>query len=164
MCVNIAKTTSPLIRPIKVGSSDYYVMFLHPDQVRSLRSASVAAGSWFDIQKAALTGGEIEDNPIFTGALGVHNGVVLHEWSRLPPAVSSGANVANTRRAVFCGAQAAALAYGQGTSDAPKYIEDTFDFKRQFGVSVQTIAGLKKSIFNATDFATIVAATYAAAP
>lgn len=54
--------------------------------------------------------------------LGVYNGVVLHEWTRLPNGI--GANSANTRRAVFCGAQSVSLAWGQGYSEAPKYIED----------------------------------------
>jgi len=57
--------------------------------------------------------------------LGVYNGVVLHEWTRLPNGI--GANSANTRRAVFCGAQACSLAWGQGYSEAPKYIEDLID-------------------------------------
>lgn len=162
--VNIAKTASPLIRPIRVGSQEYFVCFVHPNQVNSLRSGSAAAGSWFDIQKAAMTGGEIEDNPIFTGALGVYNGVVLHEWSRLPSFTCKTSTADAGRRAVFCGAQAAAMAWGQGYSDAPKYIEDYFDYERQLGISVQTIAGAKKMVFNSNDFATIVLSTYAPNP
>lgn len=95
--------------------------------------------------------------------LGVYNGVVLHEWTRLPTA-PSGANAANVRRAVFCGAQACSLAWGQGYSEAPKYIEDLFDYDRQFGVSVQSIMGAKKMVFNAKDFGTIVMSTWATAP
>jgi N4-gp56 family major capsid protein len=163
IAVNIAKNASPLIRPIRVGSQEYFVCFIHPNQTRSLRSGSAAAGSWFDIQKAAMTGGEIEDNPIFTGALGVYNGVVLHEWSRLP-AVDTGPAAASGRRAVFCGAQAAALAWGKGYGTNPRYIEDYFDYERQLGISVQTIAGAKKSVFNSKDFATIVLSTYAPDP
>lgn len=159
--VSIAKTTSPLIRPIKVGSSSYYVAFLHPFQVRDLRQQT-NTGDWLDIQKAAMSGGDVNDNPIFTGALGVYNGVVLHEWTRLPNGV--GANSANTRRAVFCGAQAISLAWGQGYSEAPKYEEELFDYQRQFGVSVQTIIGAKKMQFNSKDFGSIVMSTYAAAP
>ena len=87
---------------------------------------------------------------------------MLHEWTRLPNGI--GANSANTRRAVFCGAQAISLAWGQGYSEAPKYEEDLFDYNRQFGVSVQTIIGAKKMQFNSKDFGTIVMSTYAAAP
>ena len=159
--VAIAKTSSPLIRPIKVGSQSYYVCFLHPYQVKDLRTQT-NTGDWLDIQKAAMGGGDVETNPIFSGALGVYNGVVMHEWTRLPNGI--GANSATTRRAVFCGAQACSLAWGQGYSEAPKYIEDLFDYDRQFGVSVQTIMGAKKMQFNSKDFGTIVLSTYAAAP
>lgn len=159
--VAIAKTSSPLIRPVKVGNQSYYVAFLHPFQVKDLRT-STATNDWMDIQKAVLQGGDIETNPIFTGALGVYNGTVLHEWVRLPNGI--GANSANTRRAVFCGAQAAAMAWGKGYSEEPKYEEDVFDYGRQFGQSVQTIGGAKKLQFNSKDFGTIVMSTYAAAP
>jgi N4-gp56 family major capsid protein len=161
-CVSIAKQSSPLIRPIKVGSSSYYVCFLHPNQVTSLRT-STNTGGWLDIQKAAMSGGEIAENPIFTGALGVYNGVVLHEWTRLP-AIDTGPGAGTGRRAVFCGAQAAAMAWGKGYSDNPKYIEEEFDYNRQIGASVQTIMGAKKVKFNSKDFATIAISTYAPGP
>jgi N4-gp56 family major capsid protein len=157
--VNIAKTATPLIRPVKVGSDEYYCAFLHPNQVRSLRT-NTQTGQWLDIQKAAMAGGDVEDNPIFTGALGVYNGVVLHESVRIPLAPST----TNVRRAVLCGAQAAVLAYGKGYGEEPKYEEEIFDYGRQFGVSVQTIAGVKKLQFNGVDFGTIVISTWAAAP
>jgi len=159
--VAIAKTSSPLIRPIKVGAQSYYVCFLHPWQVKDMRT-STNTGDWLDLQKTAMSGGEIAENPIFTGALGVYNGVVLHEWTRLPSGI--GANSANTRRAVFCGAQSVAMAWGNGYSEAPKYEEDIFDYGRQFGVSVQTIMGAKKMQFNSKDFGTIVISTYATSP
>jgi N4-gp56 family major capsid protein len=163
-CVNIAKTASPLIRPIKVGSQSYYVTFLHPDSVRDLRT-STNTGSWLDIQKAAMQGGEIAENPIFTGALGVYNGVVLHEWTRLPGDANTPISTnASVRRNVFCGAQALAFAWGQGYSEEPKYVEDYFDYERQLGVSVQTIAGCKKLVFNSKDFGTIVISSFATAP
>lgn len=155
--VTIAKTANPLIRPIKVGSQSYYCAFLHPQQVKDMR-LNTNTGDWLDIQKAAMTGGDILDNPIFSGALGVYNGVVLHEWTRLPNGI--GANSSNTRRAVFCGAQAAAMAWGNGYAENPKYIEENFDYDRQLGVSVQTIMGAKKMVFNSKDFATIVMSTY----
>lgn len=157
--VNIAKTSSPLIRPITVGNQKYYVCFLHPDQVRDLRTKT-NDGDWLDIQKQALAGGAIEENPIFTGALGVYNGVVLHEWTRLPVAPTN----ANVRRAVFAGAQACAKAYGRGYSEKPKYVEDYFDYESEFGVGLTTICGVKKTVFNSIDFGTIVISTFADAP
>ena len=69
--VAIAKTASPLIRPIKVGAQSYYVCFVHPYQVKDLRT-NTNTGDWLDVQKAAMAGGDVMDNPIFTGAYTIH--------------------------------------------------------------------------------------------
>lgn len=161
---NVAVINSPVIRPLMIGGKPYYAAFLHPNQVRSMRTNTNTA-QWADIQKAAMTGGDVDDNPIFTGALGIYNGIVLHEWTRLPAAVDAGAAMANTRRAVFCGAQSAMFAVGQGqSSEKPNWVEQLFDYGNQLGVSGGMIAGLKKTVFNSADFGTIVMSTYAAAP
>ena len=163
--VEAAVTATPLIRPIKYQGENMYVMFLHPYQVTDMR-ISTTTGQWLDIQKAAMTGGRVDDNPIFSGALGVYNNVVLHSSFRVAPGCNSGtsAAVANTRRATFCGAQAAVLAYGQNNSDQQMtWVEELFDYGNQLGVSAGLIFGIKKMVFNSADFATIVTATYAAA-
>jgi hypothetical protein len=82
------------MRPIRIGSENYYVMFMHPYQVTDMR-VSTDTGQWLDIQKAAMQGGQVTRNPIFTGALGVYNGVIMHSSTRIPSIV------ANTRRAVL---------------------------------------------------------------
>lgn len=171
---SIEAGTGPLIRPIRYMGGDYYVMFLHDDQVHSLRT-STTAGQWQDIQKAAMMGGDVEKNPIFTGALGIYNGVVLHKAARVTNGVdsSTGAAVANTRRAVLCGAQAAVIAFGsENGANRFTWVEELFDYKNQFGVAAGAIWGLKKTKYipednsatNAEDFGTIVVSTYAARP
>jgi N4-gp56 family major capsid protein len=152
---------SRIIRPIKYMGDDYYCLFLHPYQVRDMR-ANTAAGQWTDIQLAAMNGGQIKDNPIFTGSLGVYNGVVLHEWNRLPKAISNAnAAVANTKRAVFCGAQAAAIAFGQEYSEKKmSWNEALFDYGNQLGVEAGLIHGIKKLVFNSNDIGTIALDTY----
>jgi N4-gp56 family major capsid protein len=161
-CVAIAKTESPMIRPIKVGGDSYYVMFLHPYQTWKLRAASAAAGTWTDIQKAAMMGGQIKDNPIFTGALGIYNNVILHESSRVPLTVASADG--NFRRAIFCGAQSAVVAFGQDSSGMKtSWNEELFDYGNQLGVAAGLLWGLKKTQFNSADFGTIVVSSYAPA-
>lgn len=157
--VATAKTLSPLIRPIKVDGNDMYVAFMHPYQIYSLRSGT-STGTFLDIQKSAMTGGDVENNPIFTGAMGIYNNVVIHESFRIPTG-----GIANTKRAVFCGAQAAVLAVGQTNSaDRPNWVEQLFDYGNQLGVAGGMIAGLKKTVFNSADFGTILLSSYAAAP
>lgn len=164
-CVERAGTQSPMIRPIMVEGEKKYVMFLHDFQVTDMRT-STNSGQWLDIQKAALAGGAASKSPIYTGALGEYNNVVLHKWNRLPNGISNaGAVQASTRRAVFCGAQAAAVGFGKEFSKGShfKWIEELFDYERELGVSAQTVWGLKKSVFNSADFGVIVATTYAVA-
>lgn len=162
--VEKARTQSPMIRPLKLKGRDYYVAFLHDYQVTDLR-ITTSTGQWLDIQKAAMTGGMIENNPILTGALGEYNGVLLYRWNRIPVAPSSStAGAGNVRRAVLCGAQAAAIAFGQDNSDSKfTWVEKQFDYDNQFGVSAGTIFGLKKTVFNSVDFGTVLMPTYAVA-
>ena len=65
--VEAARTSTPAIRPVVVDGRNFYCAFLHPYQVTDMRT-STSTGQWLDIQKAAMTGGEIDDNPIFDGS------------------------------------------------------------------------------------------------
>jgi len=163
VAVERAKTLEVPIRPIMIGGEAKYVMFLHHYQVTDMKG-STATNQWFDIQKAAMQGGAVTNNPIYTGALGEYNGVILHASNRVP-LFSTSAGGANTGcQAVLCGAQAAGLAYGR--EDGPErynWTEEYFDYQNEFGVAVDTIAGLKKLRFNGSDFATIAVRTWAAA-
>ncbi|MGJ5074569.1 N4-gp56 family major capsid protein [Bradyrhizobium oligotrophicum] len=164
-CVERAETASPLIRPIKVNGEKKYLMFIHNYQATDLRT-NTATGQWLDIEKAALAGGAASKSPIYTGALGEYNNVILHKWSRLPFGISNaGAYVPNTRRAVFCGAQAGAVGFGKEFAKGShfKWVEELFDYERELGVSAQTGWGIKKSVFNGQDFATIPVTTFAVA-
>lgn len=163
-CVEKAKTLTVPIRPVKVGGKDKFVMFLHPYQVYDMRTTT-SDGQWLDIQKAAMSGGDVSKNPIYDGSLGEYNGVILHEWTRLPLGVNSttAAAVSNTRRAVFCGAQAAVMAHGKNESGEMSWNEELFDYGNQLGVEAGMICGLKKARFNSLDFGTIVVSSYAAA-
>jgi N4-gp56 family major capsid protein len=161
VCVEKAKTLTPSIRPVKLKGESYYVMFLHPYVVTDLRIQATGAGTWYDIQKAAMTGGQVTGNPIFTGALGMYNNVILHSANRVPAIVSTNTTV---YRNIFCGAQAAAIAFGRGSGpERMNWVEELFDYQNQLGVSAGSIFGLKKTIFNSKDFSTIVASCYAAA-
>lgn len=172
---SVENDTGPLIRPVMVEGTPMYVMFLHDYQVHDLRT-STTTGQWLDIQKAAMQGGDVGKNPIFTGALGVYNGVVLHKWSRITQGCNSSTPttaVANTRRAVLCGAQAATIAFGsENGASRFSWNEEMFDYGNQFGCSAGAIFGMKKTKYipandsatNAEDFGTLVVSTYAAEP
>lgn len=172
MTANTGDSTGPLVRPIRMGGGEFYVMFLHDFQVTDLRT-STSTGQWLDIQKAAMQGGDVTKNPIFTGALGVYNGVILHQAHRVTQGVNSSTAAAETdvRRAVLCGAQSAMIAFGGQNSDTRyTWVEKKFDYDNQLGVSAGAIWGMKKCVYapesgsdNQEDYGTIVVPTYAVA-
>ena len=78
-----------------------------------------------------MTGGEIDDNPIFDGALGVYNGCVFHSDYRVPQGCVTTTVAASTRRAIFVGAQAAMMAYGRDNGpERFTWVEELFDLAR----------------------------------
>jgi N4-gp56 family major capsid protein len=162
VAVEKAKTLAVPIRPIMVNGEQKYVMFLHHFQVTDMR-LNTSTGQWLDIQKAAMQGGQVSNNPIYTGALGEYNGVVLHASNRIPGFSAGTALVANKGRiAVLCGAQAAIMAFGRGNGpERYEWVEDYFDYENQFGVAAGCIAGLVKATYNGSDFAAITVRTWA---
>ena len=160
--VEKSKLAKNKFRPVKLNNSDYLVAFLHPYQVTDLR-INTSTGQWLDIQKAALSGGRITDNPIFSGALGIYNNVVLHESTRLP-AFATAAGADTGRRAVVLGAQAAVMGFGRGSGkNTYSWEEELFDYGNQLGVGAGCIGGLVKTRFNGSDFASMVISTRAVA-
>ncbi len=167
---NNASGTGNPIRPMRAQGRKLWLMFIHDHQIYQLRS-SAAAGTWIDYQKSAIQGGD-KNNPLFTGGdlIGEYNGVLLHRAPRVTNGVNSttGAAVANTRRAVLVGAQAAMFATGRDTGEGQRdkftWVEESFDYGNQLGVSAGSIFGLKKTRFNSQDYATFVASTFTPAP
>jgi N4-gp56 family major capsid protein len=140
------------MRPVMINGQKYFHCFLTPEQEYDLRQDS----AWKTAQQnAAERGG---DNPLFTGALGIWNGLVLRtlDCGVLFNDYGAGANV-GAARALILGAQAGAIAFGGvgGTTDGGgrwKYTEKQFDYDNQVGFAVKTIVGAKKLNFNGKDF------------
>ncbi|MGA4550578.1 N4-gp56 family major capsid protein [Methylorubrum aminovorans] len=165
--VELAKTGGQgkkvMIRPVVVNGKKFYILYLASEQVTSLRT-NTAAGQWLDIQKAAMAGMESSKSPIFSGALGEYNGVILREAQDITQGVSADGSTAVplTRRAVLLGAQAATIAYGKAGGDTRyRWNEELLDHKRNLEVSAWAIWGLKKTTYNGDDFGTVVIPTYA---
>lgn len=162
----VAKLGNNMIRPIMVGGQPKYVCYLDPAQVTSLRT-SATSGGWLDITKAAMAGMEATKSPIYTGALGEWNGIVLRDSQDITQGVNSstGAAITTVRRAVLLGAQAAVVGYGKSNNLGPmkyRWSEELFDHDRELELGAWSVWGMKKTRFNSSDFATIVISTYAA--
>lgn len=159
--------TIPRIRPIMVGGEEKFVFYMHDYQVTSMRT-NTGSGQWLDITKAAYMG-KGEKSPIYTGALGEYNDVVIRRAIDIPNGISNaGVQQTSTRRAVLMGAQAGMIGFGQKNAPAKlRWNEELFDHKRRLEVSAWSIWGLKKTQFGTpagtVDFATVVVSTWAAA-
>lgn len=169
-----AHTLSTPIKPLRLhGMEIFGVLLLHPYQVRALRE-NYSTGQWGDIQKAALMGSQISGNPIFTGAIGMYGNVVIHEAPRIPygsnAQVTGGTSlnavgVTDVARGVFCGSQAACLAFGRayGWDMKCKWFEELLDGGNQLRITGGSIFGMKKTRFNSSDYATITISSREAA-
>ncbi len=150
------KLATPTIRKASFGGKSAWVCVLHPYQVTSLRN-NTGTGQWLDIQKAAMMGGKITDNPLFSEALGMYRDFVLVESTRIPTFTDYGAGTnISAARALVLGAQAAVVAHGKDTDDVGKMklAERTFDYGKRYGVAATLIWGMAKSRFDTqSDFA-----------
>jgi N4-gp56 family major capsid protein len=163
--VERAETLDPMIQPIMVNGEKKYIMLLHPYQVTDLRT-NMSQGQWADIQKAAAAA-QGQGNPLFTGSLGEYRGVILHSHRNVIrfSDYGAGTNLA-AARALFLGAQAGAIAFGNGGGETVarySWKEKLFDYGNQLGVAAGSIFGVKKSVYNSKDFGVFACDTYAAA-
>jgi N4-gp56 family major capsid protein len=164
--VNKAQIMSPPIRPVSIDGQDHYILVIHSNVLRQMRSVS---GEFHAVWKAAMQGGIVSDNPILNGATMVWNNVVIYVNNRMPQGIDATGtpNVYDTdvRASVFMGAQAAGMAFGRGFGkNRFSYAEESFDLGNQYGVAAGLIAGLKKAVFNSADFGVIRYASWAPDP
>lgn len=172
--VTKAKTLSPLVRPLRVNGEEKFICMIHPFQHHQLRLNTTTA-QYMDIQRAAIQGGQISKNPIYTGSIAEYRGVIMHESVRVPwgnnatqttARSDTDVGVSAVARSVFCGAQSGVICTGRQTPsglDATWY-EEMFDYGNQLGVAGGLIFGVKKAVFNSADLATIAISSYSPDP
>jgi N4-gp56 family major capsid protein len=161
-----ATGSTPTIRPVMIDGSEYYVIVLHPYSVTDMRLdvANSAYMSWPDIQMYANKRGL--KNPIFDGSLGVYNGMIIYESTRIYEPIS------NVRRNLFLGASAGVFAIGNaypqmsqnriGKDNLMSWYEDSDDYGNENGIAVGSIFGMNKCSFNSKDYGTMVISSYSA--
>jgi N4-gp56 family major capsid protein len=157
----VTSAGTPRLQPIKIKGKEYLVMFVHPWQAADLKTA--ASSIWAQAQRDAQMRGE--DNPIFTGALGIWDGVILHEHEYVPTCQTSsafgvGGTAATARafRSIICGCQAAVMAEA---ANSMLMVEKTFDYENKVGYAVNFLGGIQKPQFNSIDYAVVTVDTSA---
>jgi len=153
-----AQLASPKILPLKIGGKNYYVMFIHPWQAFDLKNNATFAQAR---REAEVRG---KENPIFTGALGVWDGVIIHEHEYVPfldisvaghnyVAAAAGTDFsADCFRAILCGQQAAGFAK---CNNKKGWVEKSFDYENQTGFATGLIGGIQKILFNSKNYGVI---------
>ncbi len=144
------------IRGIRgAGNQETFHMFVTPQQMANLKLDSDFIAN---VRNAGVRGAS---NSLFAGTSSLMvDGVMIHEFrhvfntSGATTGTSSNAGAAGYKwgadadviggRALFCGAQALALA----DIGLPEMVEDTFDYGNQSGISVGKIFGLRKPKYN----------------
>lgn len=159
-----ARTATPLIRPALVDGREVFTVYINPFQETALKRTA----EWQTLHQLASKQGT--DNPLFTGALGVYNDVVIQSSDYLPYLNVGAGNPLNRSHALFMGAQSLVVAFGNAVPNTKRqsmgggmfmnWAEDVDDYGEEQGILAGCVFGISKPQFDATgggasDFATI---------
>ena len=156
--------------PCEIDGGEHYVALMHTFQFDALKS-NTATGQWLDIQKAAAAA-EGAKNPIFKGSEGMYADVILRKHRNVIGFADYGAG-ANlpARRALFLGAQAAAISFGSpGNGLRFDWTEEVKDHGNSVKIGTNSIMGVKKVTYKSKDgnvsrdFGVLALDTYAKDP
>lgn len=154
-----AQTANPKVQPLMVDGKPYWIMFVHPWQYYDLRRNA----EWAQAMREAERRGP--DNPIFSGAEGIWNGVIVHCHEYVPfldvsvvgnsfRGSGTGTDCAvDVFRALFCGKQA--IGFAKAKNLKKEWVEKNFDYDNQFGVATSLLGGIQKLLFNSIEFGVI---------
>ena len=144
------RTQTPL-RPIMVDGKKTYIMLIHPEVAYDLKQNS----DWQTAQQNANVRGN--SNPVFSGALGIWDNVVIHEHENvgIVDTFGAGGNV-HGATCSFMGAQS--LVWGWG--HRPKTVTKKFDYDDQCATAIGMIYAVNKPKFtfnggSSTDYGSI---------
>lgn len=147
-----ARKVTPQIFPVAIEGSDYFLLLVAPDVLYDLKTFDPA---WAQAQREAEVRGKA--NPLFTGAEGVWDGVVIRSSTRVPLTTNWGSgNTLNGAENLFAGRQAGVFAWGQ----KPEWVEQSFDFGARTGFAIGALFEIAKATFNAQDNGSINVRTF----
>lgn len=139
------RTQTPL-RPIKIDGKAHYLLLIHPNVMFDLQQDSTFAQA---IREAEVRG---KENPLFSGAFAIWDGVVIHTHESAPFYTNGGAGGA----VPYChgqllGAQAVMWAWGK----RPEVKSEQFDYGREHGYAWSFIAGTDTPTFNSLRYGAV---------
>ena len=138
------RSQTPL-RPIMIEGKRHYVLLIHPDNGFDLKENS----TWQTTQQHANIRGN--GNPIFMGALGIWDNVIVHEHENIPSVTNFGCGSINGSKCVFLGAQSLLWAWGK----RPTVVAKKFDFDNEDAYATGMIYDVAKPVFNSLDYGSV---------
>lgn len=126
---------------LSADGKEYYVLLMHPQSLARLKLDKdyIAA-----VTNAGKRG---DDNPFFSGAVGMVDGAVIHEHRMVYNTVGSASGskwgatgTVDGTRTLLCGKQA----LGMADLGPPDWVEKNFNYDTQQGISVDKMFGLRK--------------------
>ena len=162
--VAISETVDPMIQPFSIEGAKKFVLLMHTFQAFDLRT-SVTTNDWMDIAKVTGAGAGAKAK-MYANSLGEYADVILHKHRNVIrfDDYGAGGNLP-AARALFLGAQAGLMAYGQNSGPSRySWFEELDDRGNALSITAGTIFGVKKTRFNGKDFGVIAVDTYSADP
>lgn len=127
------------IEPLRMeGGLEYFGLVLHPYANLSLKKDS----SYQQAERDADVRGK--DNPLFSGANFVWDGVIGYVSNRIPRSNNANSPVVSTANNIFFGAQALSRGYAR----YPQWREQDFSYGEEAGVQTNVIKGEKLNVFD----------------
>jgi N4-gp56 family major capsid protein len=152
-CKRRAKKHAPKVMPFNIDGGEYYVLLISLEAARDLRTDS----AWLAAQQYAGVRDAMK-NPIFSGAMGIWDGVAVYEYERIS-VTATGASSALVSHNLLLGKQAACYAIGRNMWP----IQHKDDYDNVVGQGVACWAGIEKTVYNSKDYGVIQLMTGGAA-
>lgn len=159
-----AETLDPMIQPVEVEGGKHFIHLIHPWQKYDIRT-NTTTGQWLDIQKAAATA-QGSKNPIFQGAVGIYNDVVIQVHRKVVRFSDYGSTLDQlAARSLFLGGQSGAIAFGSpGEGLRHSWHEELEDRGNVLVVDAGAIFGVTECTFNEKRFGMIALDSFIADP
>ena len=133
------------LQPVMVDGKKYLVLLVSPDVAVDLKYDTTFMAA---IKDAAERG---SNNPLFSGMLGVWDGVVIHEHENVPVYSNGGGAAITYSKCVLMGASALCWARGE----RPPIVEEDEDYEEFKGYCWRMTAQVGKPQFNSNDFGSL---------
>jgi len=134
------------LRQVNVSGKMYMVFLCHPDTLADLQNDP----KWSQAQREAELRGP--DNPIFTGAEGVINGIAIHSHEHVSVGTDAGSTAdVSYSQSMLLGAQALCTAW----AGKPDLVTKEFQYDTEHGTAWVSLWGCAKPKFSSKDYGSV---------